>query len=114
MIGEIDRKQITCVLSKGKALAIVELLKKEKGIESTNVHTGRGIATSKSVAYGVWTEQDILTIVVNADRVDEIFDYLYEKVGIQDAPGGFMYQVALNRATEFTLPEIPDEEGKET
>ncbi|KMP11958.1 hypothetical protein UZ36_02655 [Candidatus Nitromaritima sp. SCGC AAA799-C22] len=106
------RKLITCILPKGKALEIIDLLKKEKGIETTNFHTGRGIATSQSVSYGKWTEDDILTIVIGSDRADEIFAYIYEKVGIQDKPGAFMYQSALKGATQFTLPEIPEKKEK--
>ena len=112
MTGETDCKLITCILPKGKALELVDLLRKEKGVESSNVHTERGLATSQSVAYGEWTEDDILNIVVGADQAEEIFEYVYEKVGVGDAPGSFMYQVSLKKATHFTLPEIPEEGEK--
>ena len=47
---------------------------------------------------------DVLSVVVDAKRADEIFEFLYERGGIGDR-GGFMYQAALPKASVFKLPE---------
>ena len=54
------------------------MLHVKKNIDSTNVHSGRGLRTVESVKeYGAWSEQDILTVIVDADRAKEIFEFIF-------------------------------------
>lgn len=99
-----DKKLITCITARGKAIGIVKKLHEEKGINSANIHTGRGGGRRGRM------EVDMLTVVVDADVADEIFEYIYYEAEIGEYHGGFMYQGALTGATLFTLPEIPKEE----
>ena len=99
-----DKKLITCITARGKALAVVRKLHEEKSINSANIHTGRGGGRRGRL------EVDMLTVVVDADRADEIFEYIYYEADIGEYHGGFMYQGELLGATSFALPEIPEEE----
>lgn len=102
-------KRITCFLPKGAGLKIVEMLHVEKKIDSTNVHTGRGLRTVESVKdYGAWSEQDILTVIVDADRAKEIFDYIFFQGELNKPGGGFIFQADIQRSTPFYLPEIEE------
>ena len=51
----------------------------------------------------------MLDVVVNADRADEIFNFIYEKAGIAEGNHGFMIQQSLIRSTKFSLPDLPEE-----
>lgn len=52
---DTDVKRITCFLPKGAGIRLIEMLHIEKNIDSTNVHTGRGLRTVESVKdYGAW------------------------------------------------------------
>ena len=94
-------KRITCFLPKGTGVKMVEMLQSEKNIVSTNVHSGRGQRTAET-----WKEQEILTVIVDADRAEEIFEYIYFQGKLNQPGGGFIFQSDLNRATSFKLPDI--------
>tara|TARA_B100000676_G_scaffold170588_1_gene167717 strand:- start:244 stop:558 length:315 start_codon:yes stop_codon:yes gene_type:complete len=94
-------KRITCFLPKGTGVKMVEMLQSEKKIVSTNVHSGRGQRTAET-----WKEQEILTVIVDADRAEEIFEYIYFQGKLNEPGGGFIFQSDLNRATSFKLPDI--------
>ena len=94
-------KRITCFLPKGAGVKMVEMLQSEKNIVSTNVHSGRGQRTTET-----WKEQEILTVIVDEDRAEEIFEYIYFQGKLNEPGGGFIFQSDLNRATSFKLPDI--------
>ena len=94
-------KRITCFLPKGTGVKMVEMLQSEKNIVSTNVHSGRGQRTAET-----WKEQEILTVIVDANRAEEIFEYIYFQGKLNEPGGGFIFQSDLNRATSFKLPDI--------
>ena len=102
-----DIKRITCFLPKGTGIHLVELLHDEKNIDSTNVHTGRGLRTVENVKdYGAWTEQDVLTVVVDAERADEIFAFIFFQGDLNKPGGGFIYQTSLTKASRYSLPRM--------
>ena len=98
-----DKKLITCITPRGKALTVVKKLREEKGLNTANIHTGRGGGRRGRL------EVDMLVVVVDADKADEIFEFIYHEAEVGEYHGGFMYQGALTGATLFTLPEIPEE-----
>ena len=84
-------------MPKGAGVKIVEMLHVEKHIDSTNVNAGRGLRTVENVSdYGAWSEQDILSVIVDANRAEEIFE--------------FIFQADIKRSTPFYLPEIKGSE----
>ena len=101
-----DCKLITCITTKGKGLSVVKELKEEKGIITGNVAGGRGGGRRGRL------EVDILTVVVERERADEIFEFIYDKADIESFHGGFLFQGALTRSTRFSLPDVPVEEGE--
>ncbi|MBC8286593.1 MAG: hypothetical protein H8E42_03870 [Nitrospinae bacterium] len=102
-------KRITCFLPKGAGIRLVEMLHNEKNIDSTNVHTGRGLRTVESVKdYGAWTEQDVLTVIVDSERADEIFSFIFFQGELNKPAGGFIYQTSLTKASRYTLPSMED------
>ena len=104
-----DIKCITCFLPKGAGIHLVEMLHKEKNIDSSNVYTGRGLRTVESVKdYGAWSEQDVLTVVVDAERADEIFSYIFFQGELNKPAGGFIYQTSLTKSSHYILPKMDD------
>jgi hypothetical protein len=102
-----DIKRITCFLPKGAGIHLVEVLHDEKNIDSTSVHTGRGLRTVASVKdYRGWIEQDVLTVVVDAERADEIFAFIFFKGKLDKPGGGFMYQTSLTKASRDSIPTM--------
>ncbi len=100
-----NKKCITCFLPKGTGIRLVEMLHVEKNIDSTNVYTGRGLRTVVNVKdYGAWSEQDVLTVVVDAERADEVFEFIFFQGELNKPGGGFIYQSSLIKASHYTLP----------
>ncbi len=105
-------KLITCLLPKGVALGIVKALKEEKGIFKANINSARGLGKITPLAYrgvGEQSENEILTVVVEYQLADEIFEFIYEEADINRPHGGMMYQCDLQKSSPFILPELPEE-----
>ena len=70
-------KLITCLLPKGQGVLLAKRLKVEKDIDTANVANGRGFGMVHSISYGKWYEVDLMTLVVNQERAEEIFEWIY-------------------------------------
>lgn len=109
MDASTNSKLITSFLPKGTGLDLVKALKDETGISTGNVSSSRGTGTSSNSNFGDWVEVDVFEVIVDADRADEIFSFIYDKVGIKQGNHGFMIQSNLTRSTRFVLPDLPEE-----
>ncbi len=107
-----NRKLITCILPKGKGFEVIKHLTEEKGIKSANVSSGRGTGVGKSGGYGTWMEVDILTVVLDEDRADDIFTYICVKAEINRPHAGFVFLGPLLKSTPFVVPALPAEGKK--
>ena len=105
-------KRIVCVVPETKALPLATGLHKDKHIESANIHRGRGRSTKVRAeqTFGEYTEMEMVSVLVEADRAEEIFEYLYFEMGLDKQRGGFLYQISELKSTIYKLPDIPEEE----
>ena len=105
-----NSKLITSFLPRGTGTTLIKLLKQETGICTGNVNSSRGTGSSAGASdFDNWVEVDVLDVIVNADRADEIFNFIYEKAGIAEGNHGFMIQQSLIQSTNFSLPDLPEE-----
>ena len=109
MDASTNSKLITSFLPKGTGLDLVKALKDETGISTGNVSNSRGTASSAGNDFGEWVEVDVFDVIVESDRAEEIFNFIYNKAGIGDGNNGFIIQSNLAKATKFTLPDLPKE-----
>ena len=106
-----NSKLITSFLPHGTGVSMIKLLKEETGVYTGNVNSSRGTGSSAGASdFDNWVEVDILDVVVDANRADEIFNFIYEKAGIGEGNHGFIIQQNLARSTKFSLPDLPLEE----
>lgn len=98
-----EYKLITCMVPGKISFEILERLKTEMGIITADKIHARG--TSSNANYMV-KEMEILTVVVEAERADEIFEYLFYELEIDQPNHGILLQNALGRMTGYTLPEL--------
>lgn len=115
MTGSIlkDQKQISCILPKGIAAEVASSLKEQHGVMSSNINNARGVGKITPLAYrGIagQSEKEILTVVVSAEDADAVFDFIYHEADINRPHGGIMYMHELERTSEYSLPDLPDEE----
>ncbi len=109
----IKTKLISAILPKGIALSLIRKLKEEKNINTVTLNYARG--TGKLIAIRnrknvVEREQEILTVIVEEERSEEIFEYLYEQADVNKPHGGLMYMYSLKQSSEYLLPDVLDEE----
>ena len=55
-------------------------------------------------------EKEILAVEVETDKADEIFEFIYHAADINRPHGGIMYMHSLMRSSEYTLPDLPEQE----
>ena len=106
----VPSKLITGTFSDdGTAQKLIKALKMEKGIITANMFQCRGIgAFDESGRFGrlpLAKSMRVVTVVVPAERADELFDYICDEADIDRPGGGLIYQSSLHSATAFSLPE---------
>ena len=107
-----NSKLITTYLPKGTGLGIVKLLSNEVNVSTGNVNSSRGTGTTGNSEFGEWVEVDVLEVVVDSERADKVFNFIYEKAGIGEGNHGFMTQGALTKTSKFTIPkDLPREDS---
>jgi len=112
MIKNKPGKLITGILPGGRTLDVLIKLREEKGIITANANTARGMGKLTPRVYrgvGEQTEKHILNVVVDADRADEIFEYIYHEANIDRPHGGIIFMTDLQQQTPFMLPDLPEE-----
>ena len=106
-VSEQVGKLITCVVPKGKAQALLELIN-DKGYTRFNFSFVRGFdihdpETSKGLPDQV--EKETISLVCKDQaEAEEAFDFIYEHSGIDTLGGGIMYMTNLSGATLYNLP----------
>lgn len=103
---------ITGLLPKGLAGPALRALKSERGVIASNIVNARGVGRATPLAargIAAQSEKEMLSVVVPAEEADEVLAYLYETAGIDQPHGGIVYMARLDRATEFLLPDLPEE-----
>ena len=112
-------KVITCILpDEGQDMALLKALRTEKGIISANTSQCRGFGLQLRRKYKgkrqvAGYSVRVITIVVQEDRADELFEYIYYQVNFDHPCPGLIYQGSLLAATPYILPAgVPEEEGE--
>ena len=96
-------KLITCVMQENLSKPILKYLKDEKKILRANTYSARGSSFVKRLDI---RQMDVLTVVVDADMADEVFEYIYYEAKLDRPHGGSIFVEALSRATGYELPKL--------
>lgn len=106
-------KLITCILPNGSGRPVLNALKQEHAIVSANINHARGSGRLTPLAYrgvGEQTEKEVLTVVVDADLADAVFEFIFYEARINRPHGGLMFQSHLHHASRYVLPaDLPPE-----
>lgn len=91
-------KLITCIAAENKIPETAQGLFRDFGLRTAAYNFARGFGQSSSEAtrgLGQQTEKGVLTVVVQANQVDEIFTYIFDKADINRPHGGIVYVTAI-------------------
>ena len=84
---EIDSRLISCVVPKGRGAPLQKALADNKAIHNATLHHGRGVGKSLHGAdrsMGDQQERDILEVIVEQEKCDEIFEYIFLKLKLMN------------------------------
>ena len=118
MAGQHSYKQISAILPDDESLlhALIHGLKEEKSILSFDHHSCRGVGAIGKRSGGRRFRSPppkalrMLSVLVEPERADEIFEYIYTKADMDKPMGGILFMGPLDGATAFLMPEgITDE-----
>ncbi|OFZ91192.1 MAG: hypothetical protein A2V78_03700 [Betaproteobacteria bacterium RBG_16_64_18] len=97
---------IICIMPAGRGAEMLQALRSETGVISAYTHHARGIGTH-SLRHRIYSdEKQIFTVLVEDERADEVFHFLYYRAGL-DTPhaGMIMMGRAARGAGVVPLPE---------
>ena len=105
------QKLITSIIPKGAGNDVLLGLRNDFGINTGNIKMARGSGQYNPLSLrgiGEQTEKEILTVIVSAEKADEIFEYIYFRAHIDEPHNGIIFQSDLLYASKYRLPEDID------
>lgn len=103
---------VSCLLPHGLGLELQARLFEELGMARADVHSARGFIGSDPAGLFNRVEKEILSVVVEAERADEVFEWIYHEGKVAELEGRFLYMTPLESATPFELPPDVPLEGE--
>ena len=98
-------KLITCVLTQPVTTEMITRLKVEKNIITANSTHARGTSSKSDF---LMKAEMILTVLVEENRADEIFEFLFRELQLDQPHQGMIYQEAISRSTQYSLPDLEE------
>jgi hypothetical protein len=99
-----EARLVCCVLPHGTGLRLEERLFRELGMTRVDLHSARGFIGSDPRNLFNRVERDVLRVVVEEARADEIFEWLYREAQVGTQEGRFLYSARITQSTEYRLP----------
>ena len=96
-----NHRLITAMVIGKIPFSLLEQLKEEQGIITANKTHARG--TSSNANYEMH-EMEVLTLTVEGHRAEEVFNYLFELLEMDQPGRGMLLQERLARCTPYALP----------
>jgi hypothetical protein len=91
---------ITAILPISTTMSIIRELH-AMGIYTANKSTARG-SSNTSAMHDV--EMDVMTVLIEEAKSDEVFEFIFEKGGLYKPSHGMIFQSAVSLASEYSLP----------
>lgn len=103
-------KLVTCFLPAGRAIEVLERLRKEHGLDSILYHHARGVGvgTRRGRDSAVAAEREVISVLAPEARAEEIFRFVFFAAGLDEPNTGMVLMERVLRASPFELPEIPE------
>lgn len=108
------QKLITSIMPKGTGRKVLVGLRREHGINTGNINMARGAGMYNPMrkrGVGEQTEKEMLTVIVPADKADEIFAFIYDLAEIGEPHHGIIFQSDLLCVSPYEMPEGIAEEA---
>jgi hypothetical protein len=101
-----DSRQITAVLYRGGCQKALRALR-QAGVNTAVMCHARGSSVGDQGSQVF--EKEVLTVLVPAQRADEIFALIFDAAKVDRPYGGFLTMAQVARHTPYPLPDIGEE-----
>ena len=104
-------KLITAIVPKGVASTLQKSLI-EHWQAHANIYHGRGVGRAgplKKRGIGEQQEKEILEVIVDAAKADDIFEFVFFALELDKKPGSVIYLIDQQKSSVFQLPELQAE-----
>lgn len=101
MYNEQSMSLITAIMPKTTTMPIIRALH-EIGIYTANKSAARG-SSNTSARHDI--EMEVMTVLIEQNRVDEIFGFIYEKGGLYEPNHGIIFESIVTLSSSYVLPK---------
>lgn len=101
MYSEKKMTLLTAIIPMTTAMSIIKALH-EMGIYTANKSAARG-SSNRGVRHDI--EMESLTVLIERERAEEIFDFIYEKAAIYKPNHGIIFESFVSKSTIYALPQ---------
>jgi hypothetical protein len=106
----VDKKLITAIVMSGRGLELMKLVEEHAGVLSATHHHARGTdRRGQRPASLMWIERDVVMVLVEAPRADEVFRLLFDAGDVGAPHQGVIFMEEVCRGH----PMMPFAEGFE-
>ncbi|MBE2258610.1 MAG: hypothetical protein IAE88_07120 [Rhodobacteraceae bacterium] len=92
----VEKKLITAIVVSGRGMKLMKLVEHRPGVLSVSHHHARATGRRQPGAL-LWSERDVLMVLVEAPQSDEIFALVFEAGGIGEANRGLIFMETVCR-----------------
>jgi hypothetical protein len=103
-----NTKLIAAIVPKGVASGLQKSLIERWKVHA-NIYHGRGVGRAgplKKRGIGEQQEKEILETIVDAEKADDIFEFVFFELELDKKPGSVVYMVDQQKTSVFELPEL--------
>ena len=94
-----DLKHIECLTPHRRGLEIIEKLEK-LNIFTANKSFAKGMSANANDPI----EVEVITVLVEEERANEVFEFLFDELELDKPHNGLIYQSTIKRITPYRLP----------
>lgn len=93
----VEKKLITAIVASGNGLKLTRIVEGRPGVLSFTHHHARGTGRRQPGAEVLWTERDVVMVLVEEPQSDEVFALLFEAGDIGEPHQGLILMEAVSR-----------------
>lgn len=92
----VEKKLITAIVVSGRGMKLTKLVENEPGVLSATHHHARGTGRRKPGSL-LWSERDVVMVLVEAPQSDVVFAQLFEAGKIGEPHQGVIFMEVVSR-----------------
>lgn len=93
----VEKKLITAIVVSGSGMKLTKLVENEPGVLSVTHHHARGTGRRRPGRSLLWSERDVVMVLVEEPQADAVFAQLFEAGEIGEPHQGVIFMEPVSR-----------------